>query len=322
MWLSTVRTREGQSLGNRAVGQSVAEQHHDLSFAVGQRQDLGGLAKRRGPARHRMFRQGFSACRAVQRRAPESLAAVNERGVGGSIDRQRPGRPCARIRLRVLPIRRHRCQEASANPAASPARGPSTMASTSRNRQRTRTVTELGGRLQQTHLSRESPSGPCPFGSRQHAIDRLADGSMARGHPCPGQTSLVVQRTGMGGRTSSSAASSAAASSIEPRMASAVREGCDSGIPSQWHATRTIPPPPVPTARMPARAGPRRGPPDQQRPRQATEPPPGRSAACLRARSATSRASPTRPPSSSALMCASAMLNLMCGASKKRVATA
>ena len=49
---------------------------------------------------------------------------------------------------------------------------------------------------------------------------------------------------------------------------------------------------------------------------------PGRSATCLRTRSATSTASAIRPASSSALTCASAMLNLMCGASKERVAAA
>ena len=48
---------------------------------------------------------------------------------------------------------------------------------------------------------------------------------------------------------------------------------------------------------------------------------PGRSAACWRTRSATSRASLMRPDSKRALRCASATLNLMCGASKQRVAT-
>ena len=44
---------------------------------------------------------------------------------------------------------------------------------------------------------------------------------------------------------------------------------------------------------------------------------PGRSSACRRMRSATSSASAIRPASSSALTCASAMLNLMCGASER-----
>ena len=112
--------------------------------------------------------------------------------------------------------------------------------------------------------------------------------------------------------------------SAEPRMASAVdTRDVDSGIPSRWHS-------PTPTTRRRlfqqhacaspiARHRARPGPPRRHR---VVEPPPAGLLPAACTRSATSRASSTRPDSSSALTCASAMLNLMCGASNERVATA
>ena len=77
---------DSQALGDFAVGQSLTDQHHDLAFAIGERQWLAGLPKRWGTGPTALFGQGLRACRGSQRGSPEVLAAIRERSMGCRID--------------------------------------------------------------------------------------------------------------------------------------------------------------------------------------------------------------------------------------------
>jgi hypothetical protein len=77
--------REGESVGYFAVGQSVRDEHHDLYFAVGQRQGLACLTKRRRTGAAASVRQGTCTHRASQRRPPFAFSSIRDRGMGGGI---------------------------------------------------------------------------------------------------------------------------------------------------------------------------------------------------------------------------------------------
>src|SRR5262245_45359387 len=77
--------RKRQSLGGRAVGQSLTDEHHDLCFPVSQRHSFGCLTKYRC-TRAALGREGICTCGASQRRSPFISATIREGGMSGGID--------------------------------------------------------------------------------------------------------------------------------------------------------------------------------------------------------------------------------------------
>jgi hypothetical protein len=88
MWPSTVRTDRVSRAANVAVGQTLAEQHHDLAFSIGQRQGLAGLTKRGGIGVAALCAQRFCSGDGCQRRTTQILTAIRHGRVCGRIHRR------------------------------------------------------------------------------------------------------------------------------------------------------------------------------------------------------------------------------------------
>ena len=148
---------QSQSRGNCVVGQSLTDQHHDLAFAIGQRQGLAGLTKRRGAGAAALFGQGICACRAPQCRSAQVVAAIRDGGVRGRVHR---GDEVAH----ALEVLGHRSQfsgvvitQGLGEPGGKADAWPLDDRFELAQPGCARTVPELGGGLQADHFGRELP---------------------------------------------------------------------------------------------------------------------------------------------------------------------
>ena len=125
--------RKSQSIGDCAVGQSVADQQRDLTFPIGQRQRRGA-SRSAGVSAPPHCSASVSARPASQRRSAPFLAAIGDGRLRGRVDRRHPIAHLLETFDTKANSAASSSRTAAAKRAASPTRGPSTIPSSSRNR--------------------------------------------------------------------------------------------------------------------------------------------------------------------------------------------